>query len=547
MKQLIPQTMTAVSVLALALAVGGCGSSSGGDDTMPVEPTPAEKQAMCESGGGRWNADMTCTSAEDLAQEHATMQRADIKMKIMAAQTAVNAVNNDSTDAEVGAAEMAVAAAKMAISDAADVPAEEKAANTGTVGALETQLSTAKMARMTALDDAAKAAAKDAMALFDGIAETTSDLTVAVSAVTDKDGGGMASVTATGLTPGVGGNDVMKSAEPMLGVWQGTMLTDTNDDDASSTVVVYTDIEAAKSVPFGEVYTLTNDALTIDADTDSDAHVKLISASAFTHTGRMNHDPDPDAADDVARIRGMFNGASGEYRCTAATATTCASIESSMGVRLSAGWVFDPDSGAMAMQADMSYAYFGWWLNKGTTEGVEAGAFHGVTDGSTPAALAAPNDISALGGMATYMGAAAGKYAINPGLSSASGGHWTADATLTANFGSEAAPGTISGMVDSFMAGGQMMDWSVALGETVLASGGTFSTTTDTDTSGDTANNAVVWTIGGVDGAKAGSWEGGLRAEGDNDVPTLATGMFSATHGTVGHMIGAFGAHLDDE
>ena len=115
---------------------------------------------------------MTCTSAEDLAQERATMQRAAIKMKIMEAQTAVNAVNNDSTDAEVGAAEMAVAAAKMAIADAADVPMEEKAANTGTVSALETQLSTAKMARMDAMDEAdmAKKMAmmKTAMKLYAG-------------------------------------------------------------------------------------------------------------------------------------------------------------------------------------------------------------------------------------------------------------------------------------------------------------------------------------------------------------------------------------------
>ena len=159
------------------------------------------------------------------------------------------------------------------------------------------------------------------------------------------------------------------------------------------------------------------------------------------------------------------------------------------------------------------------------------------------ALLAAPADISALGGTATYSGAAAGKYAINPGLSAASGGHWTADATLTADWGSETEAGTISGTVDNFMAGGETMDWSVALGETVLSGTGAFSTTGDT--TGPTADNAVVWTIGGVDGAEAGSWEGGLRAAGDNGVPGLATGMFSATHGTVGHMVGAFGAHVE--
>ncbi|MYD99796.1 MAG: hypothetical protein F4Y03_00755 [Alphaproteobacteria bacterium] len=397
---------------------------------------------------------------------------------------------------------------------------------------------------------ATEADVKAAEALFAGIGDA-SNLTVAVTVVADEDGsGGMAAVTASGLIPGVGGDDVMKSAEPMLGKWQGTMLSDANAADAdtnpgaSSAVVVYTDIEAPKAVPFGDVHTLAGDVLTIDADADADAHVKLISASAFMHAGRMNHDPDPDAADDIARVRGMFNGAAGEYRCTAATATACASLESSAGVRLVGTWVFDPDSGAMAMMVDPSFAYFGWWLNKGTTEGVEAGVFHGVTDlTGNDAQLAAPTDISALGGTATYTGAAAGKYALNPGLSAASGGHWTADATLTADFGNETAPGTISGMINNFMAGGASMDWSVALGSTVLAGGGVFDTATDT--SGDTADNAVVWTIGGVDGAEAGIWSGGLRAEGDNGVPTLATGMFSATHGTVGHMVGAFGADLE--
>ena len=196
----------------------------------------------------------------------------------------------------------------------------------------------------------------------------------------------------------------------------------------------------------------------------------------------------------------------------------------------------------MAMMADPSFAYFGWWLNKGTTEGVEAGVFHGVTDGTGEAELlAAPADINALGGTATYTGAAAGKYAINPGLSAASGGHWTADATLTADWGAEDAPGTISGMIDNFMSGDTAMDWSVKLGETALTGTATFDSATGDPATGDGA----VWTIGGVDGAESGAWSGGLRAAGDNGVPTVGTGQFSATHGTVGHIMGAFGVGLE--
>ncbi len=414
-------------------------------------------------------------------------------------------------------------------------------------------------ATLKELQDAAakmvtEANVKAAEALFDSFGDTdTLTVTIAATgAVTDEDGGGgMASVTVTGggLLPGVGRDTVMKSAEPMLGKWQGTMLTDSNAADAaanpgtSSTVVVYTDIAAPKAVPFGDVYTLDANGNLANAAVILAANRPKIKASEFTHTGRKNHDPDPDSATEYAMVNGSFNGASGQYRCLAADATACASHDAGNGVvRLEGAWFFDPDTNAMAMMADASYAYFGWWLNKGSADGVEAGVFHGVTDGSTPVSLAAPTDISALGGTATYTGAAAGKYAINPGLSAASGGHWTADATLTANWGAEDAPGTISGVIDNFMAGDTSMDWSVALGATTMAASGAIDTATDSATT--TGSNAVVWTIGGVDGAVAGAWSGALYAQGDDNVPTVATGMFSATHGTVGHMVGAFGADL---
>ena len=521
--------LAACSIVALTAVMYGCVHSS--DDPPPTDDT---------------GVDMP---------DPAIAERTAITNAISAARTAVGMVNDTASDATVTAANTAIAAARTAIMNATNVPAEERTAHTGTVNAIASTLATALASRTDAMDEAAEAAAEAALALFDGMNESATDLAVVVSAVTDEDGGGgMAGVTATLLVPGVGtATSVTRSAEPMLGMWQGTMLTDSvpaapataTNAGTSSTVVVYTDIEAPKPVPFDEVHTLTGDVLTIDADADTDDHVALISATDFTHAGRVNHDPDPTAADDIARVRGMFNGAAGEYRCTAATPTTCGSIESSAGVRLTTGWVFDPDSGAMAMMADASFAYFGWWLNTGTTEGVEAGAFHGVTDvAGADAQLAVPTDISALGGTATYSGSAAGQYAINPGLSTASGGQWTADATLTADFGNETAPGTISGMIDGFMAGGQAMDWSVALGSTVLSAAGAADTTGDT--SATTGSNAVTWTVGGVAGAEAGSWESDFYAEGDNSVPTVATGMFTATHGTVGHMVGAFGAHLDE-
>ena len=78
MKHLIPKTMTAVPVLALALAVGGCGSSSDDDGGMPIEPTAeeirAEKMTACTDAGGRYEeSDGSCTPAAELIAEAAAM------------------------------------------------------------------------------------------------------------------------------------------------------------------------------------------------------------------------------------------------------------------------------------------------------------------------------------------------------------------------------------------------------------------------------------------------------------------------------------------
>ena len=494
---------------ALAFGLAACSSSSDKAATTPEPEPEPDPQMVCEDAGGQW-ADGMCTSAELAALK----------------------------------AQIAALRQQLGIDDSTDIGA--------TVAELQKTL---KDLQDKAADETIKANAKAAAALFDGIEDST-NLTVSVTAVTDKDdGGGMASVTATGLTPGVGGDEVKKSAEPMLGKWQGTMLSDAiaagaaENANTSSTVVVYTDIEAPKSVPFGDVYELDGNGNLSTTNTTSAANRSKVKASAFVHTGRKNHDPDATKTDDVVMIRGTFNGASGEYRCTASSATACASHDAGKGVvRLEGNWVFDPDSGAMAMQADASYAYFGWWLNKGTSEGVEAGTFHGVTDvDGEGAKLAAPiaETFNALGGTATYTGSAAGKYAIKPSLSAATGGHWTADATLTADFGAESgenAGGTISGTISNFMSGDTSMDWSVSLGKTALSGTGTFNSGANSDN--DTKGDDVVWTIGGVAGAEAGAWSGGLRGPGKNNVPTVVTGQFSAEHGEVGHMIGAFGADL---
>ena len=570
--------LAACSIVALSAVMYGC--IHGGDDPAPEPMTTPEPPTPEDVDMSGVDADAMATAGTYMIDAGGTHTAGDVTFSCAAGGDACSVtVAADGSATSTGG--MVMAATSQAFMDRAQIAMLQGQINDlraqlgldpdDSLSDSITQLQSDRADLQKQVDDAqdekdkmaAEAAAKDAVALFDGITETTTNLTVEVTAVADKHGGGMASITATGLTPGVGmHDDLMKSAEPMLGDdWQGTMLTraipavpaTATNAGTSSTVVVYTDIDAPKAVPFGDVYTLdANGNLAVAAATDAAAHTGLISATAFDHTGRMVHDPDEDDTNETIRIRGMLNGATGEFRCSeGGTAGACASIESSAGVRLMGTWVFDPDSGAMAMMADPHFAYFGWWLNKGTTEGVEAGVFHGVTDAAAAAdqtlANPAAADFTLLGGTATYSGSAAGKYALNPSLSSASGGHWTADATLTADFGTEATNGTISGMVENFMAGGEEMNWSVALGATALTETGGFDSATGDPATGDGA----VWTVDGVAGAESGAWSGQLRGPGDNNVPTVATGMFSATHQTgdttnVGQMIGAFGAHLDE-
>ena len=98
-------------------------------------------------------------------------------------------------------------------------------------------------------------------------------------------------------------------------------------------------------------------------------------------------------------------------------------------------------------------------------------------------------------------------------------------------------------MIDGFMAGGESMDWSVKLNSAPIAA-------FDTDHDFGLAADATVWTIGGAKGAAGGSWEGDFHNQvappDGNNVPGTVTGEFTASYGAVGHMTGAFGAHVEE-
>ena len=415
--------------------------------------------------------------------------------------------------------------------------------------------------------EAAKMKAAEAMALFAsftdtvGTTDTADVVTVTVTVVSDTDdGGGSAEVTATlaGVTdgdaagPGLDGDDVVRTAEDVLGTWQGTMLTDSTVAGASSTAVVYTDVEANMSEPFAEVYATDSpayngtDRTTVAALLTTNANAAIMS-SAFVGSGLKNHPANNDAGDTVT-ISGTFDGAPGTYSCAPTDSAACTSNMTSGGIVLaggSAGWSFDPVDTATTSQPDSDYAYFGWWLSKTAGGAPEVDVFYGYTG----AGAVESTTFNALGGKATYKGAAAGKYAMNRGADqTATGGHWTADATLVANFEDPdqttasarvSAAGSITGTIDNFMADGAAMNWSVKLNSadvTIAADAADFSGST------------TVWTVGGAKAAAGGAWEGAFYdqtapADGGNNVPSTVAGEFSARYGDVGHMVGAFGAN----
>ncbi|MCY4397715.1 MAG: hypothetical protein OXC10_21560 [Rhodospirillaceae bacterium] len=241
-------------------------------------------------------------------------------------------------------------------------------------------------------------------------------------------------------------------------------------------------------------------------------------------------------------VPGSYHGVSGTYYCTPTTrADGCSASVAASGFTLAGGdWAFKPgDPNARVMSApDTAYASYGWWLRKsadGTT--YTASAFVDEK-GDVPAATG----LNALNGTATYVGGAAGKYALSSNTGGTNdAGHFTARATLEANFtantADDATTNGITGTIDMFRgADGMPRDWEVTLNGSPIG---------DTGVIGDT-DDGTVWTIGGTAGSADGEWSGSLRNNGTDGVPQVATGTFYSTYGPgggEGRMVGGFGAN----
>ena len=173
-------------------------------------------------------------------------------------------------------------------------------------------------------------------------------------------------------------------------------------------------------------------------------------------------------------------------------------------------------------------------------------------------------------GTATYRGGTAGMYSLyRHNTAGSSSGHYTADATLEADF---ANGGNVSGELTNFMSEGQAMNWKVELLESSnfvnkdpisrARAGSNSGFAIDGSNHGfSNPENGTIWTISNVAADPSGSWYGDFWLANDNQAdqttvdnnpanyptPESITGVFWAEHGEIGRMTGAFGLGKVDD
>ncbi|MCY4405766.1 MAG: hypothetical protein OXC15_05325, partial [Rhodospirillaceae bacterium] len=409
-------------------------------------------------------------------------QRTAITDAVTAIGTAVGAVNDTATDDEVMTADNAVAALKKAIDDAADLGEGDPdvVAARATLKALEGQLESAKTSRTAAMEKAEEerrmaeaeeerkqneANAATAAKLHAGISEPSGDpaspaATTDRAAAYDADGNILVSIGLPADAPAA--VELMEDKKTTVADnhgWTGQKFTAEPDGDGTYEAVVYSKVgeptEGAKfnAGPDAGGYTLDADGeLVIDTTSDADIQMRVAS-SQFDQSAGVKTFKLPENTERVM-IPGSYHGVSGTYYCEAAGTTICASRLSADGYQLgtvasaddstfsagATGWNFKPTNPEARVMStpDSNYASYGWWLHM-SENGMAYTASAFADDRGTVDEAAG---ITALRGSATYMGGAAGKYALSSSTGGTNdAGHFTARATLEADFNEDMISG----------------------------------------------------------------------------------------------------------
>lgn len=526
MKQLF--TIPAL-VLGGALLLAGCG---GGGDT---GPTAAETEAMKQA------------EADAAAREAATKA-------ITAANVAALALSVSSNQAAVDEVGDLIETATTAIEG---LPEGERDAATAML-ATASRLAAATQAVINARDDAnvserEKQDAEDA--LNDKLAEEELKATIAaakkvkaaIEAVAELSAANRPVVNSATMIPIIDVNDdgtaddtdaiaLMKGAAVgSIGSWSGTDYqgeAGVGTGKTTGMVRAYSNQKAPARVPFAGATNAAGAPLEADAvrggfTLTTEANPKIAGPSFPTHLTQETY------IGNDRSFSGTYEGASGNYRCESTAA--CTAQRTADGIILSAGWTFTPVSNAMRSVADPSYLQFGWWARHDKDGLTHVGAFRGETGLTAVTAIAATDT-----GSATYVGKAAGQFAVSGSLDPAedNSGHFTADAELKATFATTSS--TLHGTIDEFRLNGGSDDpgWSVALEQaTIDGTDGSFS---DTD-------NGTAWSIGTTTGDAAGEWEARMFNDVTSDtIPDSVLGSFRSEFRETHSMVGGFGAELQE-
>ena len=469
-------------------------------------------------------------------------------------QTALAALAGSTpTQTQLDAANNALTALNAAITGAADLTDAEKAEYVREAANAEAPINTAQMAFDAAEDEDQKAADAAAMADAKKLHAGIGDEPLAAARVgeygTGNDADKISVTTGTGATPQLLSEDKDATVVANHG-WTGKKYTASGTNVTGTyEAYVYSNVgEPTMGKKFGNAatgadfeYLLVDGALNVaNGLTDANADKVVLTGvtrTAGTETFKL---PDPNTNNEqFITVPGSFHGVSGTYICDTGadrTGACTAAVAETKGFTLGGTggtWTFKPtDPNTRLMETpDGNYASYGWWLHKSADGNTfTASAFvddKGTGEGDTVSGL------GDLNGTATYMGGAAGKYALHSTTGGTNeAGHFIARATLEANFSED----SITGTIDNFMVGadGESRDWSVELKEAAIADGGAISRTDADDT---------VWTIGGTAADASGEWSGSLQDNGTDGVPKVGTGTFYTQFGRDGRMVGAFGVN----
>ena len=611
----------AVAVAALTATLVGCGNSDIRDERDQAQMERDQAQAEL----GQTQTELGQTESE-LEQAQTELEEAQADRE--AAQAEADRLAQEQMEAEeaAAAAEQARMEEEAARMEAEAAQMEEEAARMEEEAArmeAEEALQAAEEAAAQAAAMAASATAKVLLGvLMDGATnQTDDDPPVDVHTPPEP----TVSVSTDGMlmakAPNVRGYTMADMAPDMIEGWRGATLMNKEGD----TAVVYSDIgndgtktlldryDSARPTATAPRTWTIGPPLTAAGANVLEANAGLIQWSSVTRPDAETMVSGGTAAAPKLTFMGSVHNIPGTFSCTG-TACVAPSRFSDGTVQNAAGdtanppasavadsdssdWTFVPAEGVPTYTDDTNYLVFGWWLSKGAD---------GMPDDLTlisPAATglgvtrnADSTSGANLRGSATYTGAAAGKYAIASATEDMyEGGHFTAMATLMANFDAdltpEAAPNAVvndragialSGTINNFMTGDvSRPNWMVTLtadggaaagaqpvanlGTAIVGADGA-AVDNDTNTDGVQPVLATEWSTGGAQKGM-GTWTAmfygndpsiaettstAQNVAGNRTIPGAATGTFNAHIGTadadagaVGRLQGAFAVNKE--